>query len=514
MAIKFLRFLILMLIITAPGCGRQNVVLQKPEAGSKQNTLLQKPVVGIMQDERVPVLIKGVSEGEVRINFKEAADASTSSSEWGNLSNSDDYTVSLDLNGIKSDADYKYRVEFGDGVHSEWFDFRSFPVQSEPGIFSFVFSACQREKYLSHNVYEHIEKDSPTFVALLGDQMYGDYDGNLNKMEEYLANDSIMQKALKEGETILSEKSVLQAFRNKYHRTFGENFQKMSSRFPIIGTWDDHDYGTDNSDSAYRYKEEAKKVFKENYPSYPYEEKDGGIYYSFSVADVDMLVLDTRWYRSSMENDDNENKKMLGDNQLNWLLAGLKRSSSPFKIIFSSVPMNDYGGDTSSGREGYDSWMSYKYELNKLVSFIKENNIQGVLVFSGDQHYPSAHILNWQSPLTAASESESSVEYSLKDMGTAIFDFSASPLNYKVTIGHPLIPENQENPKFSYELFRSVWGKPENKIEGAPRRVTSVYGLAEFDTKSSPKKVSVKFFELDPENSEMVELYQVRLTLE
>lgn len=514
MAIKVLRFLIFMLIISVLGCGTQNADLKKQDVSITKNTLLQKPIVGIMQNDQVPVLIKGVSKGEVRINYKETTETTISSSEWGNLSNTDDYTVSLDLNGIKSDAEYKYQVEFSDGKRSEWFDFRSFPAQNEPGKFSFVFSACQREKYLSHNVYEHIEKDSPTFVALLGDQMYGDYDGNLNKMEEYLANDSLMQKAMEEGETILSEKTVLQAFRNKYHRTFGENFQKMSSSIPIMGTWDDHDYGKDNSDSAYRYKEEAKKVFKENYPAYPYEVEDGGIFYSFTIADVDVFVLDTRWYRSPMENNDDESKKMLGDDQLAWLLNGLKQSSAPFKIIFSSVPMNDYGGDTSSRRKGYDSWMSYKYELNKLVSFIKENNIQGVLVFSGDQHYPSAHILNWQSPLIAVSETDSSIDFSIKDMGTVIFDFSASPLNYKVTIGHPLIPENQENPNFSHELFRIDWGKPENKIEGAPRVVTSVYGIAEFDTESSPKKVTVKFFELDPETSEMVKLYRVRLTLE
>ena len=158
--------------------------------------------------------------------------------------------------------------------------------------------------------------------------------------------------------------------------------------------------------------------------------------------------------------------------------------------------------------------MGYNYERNKLISFIKENNIQGVLVFSGDQHYPSAHILNWQSPLTAVSETESSVDYSLTEMGTAIFDFSASPLNYKVTTGHPLIAENQENPDFSYEIYRTEWAKPENKIKDAPRRVASVYGVAEIDTKSSPKTVSVKFLELNAETSELVELYKIRLTLE
>ena len=479
----------------------------------KQNTLSQAPIVGIMLNDEVPILVRGVSSGEVRINYKEASESTESSTEWENLSSSDDYTVSLNLNSINSDTEYKYQVEFDNGGHSEWFNFRSFPAQNEPGKFSFVFSACQREGYLAHNIYEHIEKESPTFVALLGDQMYGDYDGNLNKLEEYLGDHAKMQKAKEEGDIILSEETIIEAFRNKYHRTFGKNFQKMSSSIPIMGIWDDHDFGKDNSDSAYPYREEAKKVFKENYPSYPYEVEDEGIYYSFSIADVDVFVLDTRWYRSPMENDDGESKTMLGDVQFDWLLDGLKRSSAPFKIIFSSVPMNDYGGDTSSGRDGYDSWMGYKYERNKLISFINENNIQGVLVFSGDQHYPSAHILNWQFPLTSVSKTESSVEFSLQETGTAIFDFSASPLNYKTATGHQLVPENQENPNFSYELFRSEWAKPENKVEGTPRVIASVYGIAEFDTKSSPQKVSVKFLQLNPETSEMVELYKVTLTI-
>ena len=501
MAIKLLRLFIFILTLSFLGC-----------AG--QNALFQEPIVGIMQDNQIPVLVKGITDGGVRINYKTVDEQTSVSTEWKNLSESDDFTTSLILNSIKADSKYEYQVEFSGGEQSEWFNFNSFPAQGESGKFSFVFSACQRENYLSNNIYEHIEKESPTFVALLGDQMYGDYDGNLNKLEEYLEDDAEMRKAKEEGAVILSDKTIMEAFRNKYHRTFGKDFQKMSSTVPILAVWDDHDYGKDNSDATYQYKEEAKKAFKENYPSYPYEVEDGGIYYSFSIADVDVFVLDTRWYRSPMENEDGENKTMLGGEQFAWLLNGLKQSPSAFKIIFSSVPMNDYGGDTSSGREGYDSWMGYNYERNKLISFIKENNIQGVLVFSGDQHYPSAHILNWQSPLTAVSETESSVDYSLTEMGTAIFDFSASPLNYKVTTGHPLIAENQENPDFSYEIYRTEWAKPENKIKGAPRRVASVYGVAEIDTKSSPKTVSVKFLELNAETSELVELYKIRLTLE
>ena len=216
------------------------------------------------------------------------------------------------------------------------------------GKFSFVFSACLREKYLGFNIFEKIEQLSPTFVALLGDQMYGDYDGDLNKLEQYLANDRLRKKMIEEGETILSDKTVLQAFRNKYSRVFNENFQRLTASIPLMAMWDDHDYGKDNSDGTYPYKEEAKRVFKESYPVYPFEVENGGIYYKFSIADVDVFVLDARWYRSPMQNEDGEDKKMLGDEQLVWLLNGLKGSKAAFKIVFSSVSLNDYGGSAIS----------------------------------------------------------------------------------------------------------------------------------------------------------------------
>jgi len=465
-----------------------------------------------VQNSQVPILIKATNAGRVRIEYQKPDAESSAFSEWGTLSDMNGLSTNLNLDNIDDDTEYRYRVEFGDGRYSQWHQFRSFPAVGKPGKFSFVFSACMREKYLGFNVFEKIEQFSPTFVALLGDQMYGDYDGDLNTLEKYSANDSLRRKMISEGETVLPDKTVLQAFRNKYSRVFDENYQKMASRFPVMATWDDHDYGKDNSDGVYPYKEEAKKVFKENYPAYPFEDEEGGIYYRFSISDVDVFVLDARWYRAPMQDEEGEEKRMLGDEQLNWLLNGLKESKATVKIVFSSVSFNDYGGDTSSGRGGFDSWMGYTFERDKILSFIEENQIQGVLVFSGDQHYPSAHILNWNAPLNAVSRSETGVEYSLHDLGAAVFDFSASPLNYKRASGHPLIPENQANPAFSFEIFRPDWAIPRETAKDAPLVIGSVFGLAEVDTESSPRRVSVTFHELDPEVLEMAEIFRVEIS--
>ncbi|MEO8233626.1 MAG: alkaline phosphatase D family protein [Ignavibacteriota bacterium] len=478
---------------------------------SRKDDLLRHPVVGIIQNNQVPILIKTITECEVRIEYRRTDESSSRFTEWEKLSDKYSNSSNLILTNINSGTEYSYRVEFEDGNYSKWFKFKTFPPQGEAGKFNFIFSACVREKYMGYNIFKQIEQSSPSFVALLGDQMYADYDGNLNELELYLNNDSIRKVMIEEGKIVLEDRTIMEAFRNKYRRTFNSSFQNMASSIPLMAIWDDHDYGMDNSDGTYRYKKEARKVFKENFPNYSFVEEDGALYYKFTVADVDIFVLDTRWYRTPMQNKNRELKSMLGSGQLEWLLNGLKNSTAKFKIVFSSVSINDYGGDTSTGRDGFDSWMGYTYERSKIFNFINDNDIKGVLVFSGDQHYPSAHILNWKNPLNHVSRTDSSIEYSLENLGNAFFDFSASPLNYEIGTGQPLIPANQKDPQFSYEIFRPKWAFPTKEKSGDDIVITSVYGLAEIDTKSTPANVTVKFYQLNSLNSHMEEIYRVEI---
>jgi len=448
------------------------------------NGLTRDPVVGITQDSQTTILVRANEIGNVQIEFYEIMpDSQLTLTDWGRLSHSKDLTVNLTLKEIKYNANYNYRIIFEDGNKSNWYSFSTFPKQSQKGQFSFIFSACFRDKYLPHPIFQNVLQVKPTFVALMGDQMYADYDGDINSGPST---------------------SVLPALRSKYSRNFDEHFQALSSRVPIVAIWDDHDYGQDNSDSTYLYKEEVKRVFKENYPAYPFQDEDGGIYYQFKIADVDVFALDTRWYRSPMQDIDVEGKTMLGEKQLSWLLDGLIQSVSPFKIILSSVSFNDYGGDTSFDRSGYDSWMGYKFERDKILSFIKDNQISGVVVFSGDQHYPSAHILNWEAPINSIAETDTSITFSLSDLGTAVFDFSASPFHYTRATGHKLIPGNQNNPIYSHEIFRATWGG-----EFSDAEPTSVYGLAEIETTNSIKKLSVSFYEMNTKNGQMELLYKI-----
>ena len=73
-------------------------------------------------------------------------------------------------------------------------------------------------------------------------------------------------------------------------------------------------------------------------------------------------------------------------------------------------------------------------------------------------------------------------------------------------------PENQENPRFSFEIYRPDWAKPENDKHDGTITITSVFGFAEIDTKSLPAKVTLMFYELDREQFKMVETYKISIS--
>ncbi len=98
-------------------------------------------------------------------------------------------------------------------------------------------------------------------------------------------------------------------------------------------------------------------------------------------ANAELFLLDTRRFRSDNAAPDNAAKQMLGAVQRAWLVDGVARSSAPFKIVFTSVPL-DFGMDN-------DSWIAFTHERALLLDALV--GIPGVLFVCADQHYFAAH---------------------------------------------------------------------------------------------------------------------------
>ncbi len=162
--------------------------------------------------------------------------------------------------------------------------------------------------------------------------------------------------------------------------------QRFMASMPQYSIWDDHDYGPNDAGKSFILKEDSRKIFM-NYslnPSYGMEGK--GIYSIIRYSDVDIFLTDDRYFRSedemldSINGKPNSNKEYFGKEQLEWLENALLYSHAAFKIIAT-------GSQVLNPLNPYECMRGYSAEYLRLMNFLSENKISGVLFFTGDRHH-------------------------------------------------------------------------------------------------------------------------------
>jgi hypothetical protein len=98
-------------------------------------------------------------------------------------------------------------------------------------------------------------------------------------------------------------------------------------------------------------------------------------------AHLECFLLDCRRFRSANAAPDDAQKTMLGMTQRQWLIDGVTRSTAPFKLILTSVPL-DFG-------VGDDHWATFQTERDAMFAALI--GTPGVLFVSGDQHWFASH---------------------------------------------------------------------------------------------------------------------------
>lgn len=191
------------------------------------------------------------------------------------------------------------------------------------------------------------------------------------------------------------------------------DLMELHRQHPFITTWDDHE-STDNSwrDGAVNHqpdtegdwntrKSAAQQAYDEWMPiRYPQAGNVGKIWRSFRYGELaEIFILDTRLYDrdepGSIPADPvvsaEPDRRMIGPEQMNWLLNGLASSSAQWKIIGNQMVFHQWqiGEPSSSGAGVYlngDAWDGYQAERQQIIDFIRDNNIDDVVILSGDVH--------------------------------------------------------------------------------------------------------------------------------
>lgn len=186
-----------------------------------------------------------------------------------------------------------------------------------------------------------------------------------------------------------------------YYSEFGLNYRPAHERslkvmqpfwkaMPHYAIWDDHDYGFNDGDKSYPLKEASRNVFKSFWSNPSYGMNNEGIYTKFTWNDVDVFMLDDRFFRSNDDMPDslngmpNGNKRMFGEKQMEWLKNALLQSNSNANINFRIIAT---GSQVLNPMSPFDCLRHFTKEYNELMDFLKQTKINGVVFLTGDRHH-------------------------------------------------------------------------------------------------------------------------------
>ena len=184
------------------------------------------------------------------------------------------------------------------------------------------------------------------------------------------------------GDTPYIDTTDLRIAREK-HRAFLEipELAGLIRNTPTWGTWDDHDFGKNDSDGNLPGKEHTRHAFVDYRALASYGQREQGIYTSFRRGPIEVFLLDARWFaRTETVSADDSRPSLLGKAQWTWLEKRLIDSTAPFKVVATGMIWDD-----KENRES-DDWGSYPHERDRLERFLGERSISGVVLVGGDIH--------------------------------------------------------------------------------------------------------------------------------
>jgi alkaline phosphatase D len=174
-----------------------------------------------------------------------------------------------------------------------------------------------------------------------------------------------------------SKKTLIEAYTKQ--RSLAQ-MQALLGSVHNYAIWDDHDYGPDNSDSTFCYKNVSKEVFEMFWgnPSFGIEGK--GVSTSWCWSKVQFFLMDNRSFRAPNRPRKRTNP-YFGKMQVDWLIDSLKKCTSDFKLIATGNQM------LPTGFIPGEAYSKYRREKKYLLRRIEKENIKGVIFISGDRHF-------------------------------------------------------------------------------------------------------------------------------
>ncbi|MFP5385955.1 MAG: alkaline phosphatase D family protein [Bacteriovoracia bacterium] len=234
-----------------------------------------------------------------------------------------------------------------------------------------------------------------TLILLLSFQLYANDSHTLKRFVFGSCNDQnrpqpLWKEMLKQkpdlfiwgGDNVYSDKEKPTNLRLAFEKqNRNPDYQLFKSKVKIIGTWDDHDFGGNNTTGRYSRKKEAQKLFLDflGEPRNSPRRKQEGIYTSYTFGKVKFILLDNRYFM-----DLDPRASLLGEKQWQWLEKELKNNKAKVTFIMSGLSILSPVHPLSDG-----AWPNYPTERDRLLELVERQGTGGVVFLTGDMHFSS-----------------------------------------------------------------------------------------------------------------------------
>ncbi|MCX6168474.1 MAG: alkaline phosphatase D family protein [Ignavibacteriales bacterium] len=320
--------------------------------------IIHGPMLGQVTDHGASFWVRTSDEVNVQVNVsKNKSMKDAIKSDLIKSDASKDYTAILKVNNLKPATQYFYEVVVNGKVSDQTkiYSFNTYPKTNLGTKFKVAFGGCAGYTPWHERIWDVIKDHDPLAFLWMGDNVY------IN--------------------TPLQQDDIRYCYYQRQSRTEFRNLVSSTSNYAI---WDDHDAATDDVwMGPYKDKPVWKMpmldIFKEQWINPSYGSKEWpACWFNFKIADVEFFMLDGRFYRTDPYD---VNPTQLGPAQKAWLLNALKKSTAKFKVIASGTP---WAYDSKPGVK--DTWNGFHEERTEIFDFLADNNINGVILLSGDRH--------------------------------------------------------------------------------------------------------------------------------
>ncbi len=319
-------------------------------------THLGGPMLGALSDDGARVWLRTLKPAQVTV-LVQTSDGERSFGPTASTPDSD-LTAVVTVSGLKSGMSYAYRVLIDGKPIPMPADARITPASNstDPTRTKIAFGADFHKSGLwNRPLLERIRKRGNAAMLLIGDSAVDDRDADVGlPRSDYLLRD------------------------------LSPAWRELVASVPVYATWDVHDYFYNDKSGVPPGATEANRAACGRYVSNPgtihpavLRIRGRGIFFRTRIGPCDLIMLDTRFFRTS----EGKSDAFLGKGQMNWLVDQLAACTGPFIILSSGTMWSD---DISNGKDSWGKWDPEGRE--RLLDLIEQRRIGRVILLAGDQH--------------------------------------------------------------------------------------------------------------------------------